>query len=178
MGKKILKIFCFVLLPSIFTTLGKFPEGTKYICDKCQIDTTDDDIKRYSLYSFFTGILLGSITIPIFYLKMEQEHKRLIELNQSSVSELKENLLNALRIDLSNPNLNFEVRVFTKDKFKLIDWSKDEDYFIINNYRGLADNDQLKGLRFRCNKNRWNGLIGLTYNTKKIVWDSDISNTK
>lgn len=178
MGKNILKILFFILLPAGFTTLGKFPEGMKYVCDSLTISTTDDDLKKYSLISFFTGVLLGSVTVPVFYFRMEKEHNKLMTLNQNSVSELKENLLTALRIDLGNPNLDFDVRVFTEDKFKLVDWAHDRSYLVINNYRGLAESDALNGLRFRCDKNKWEGLVGLTYNRKEMVWDSDISNTE
>src|SRR5258705_3814445 len=164
MWKKLLKPFLFIIITASLTFLGKSTEGMKYVCNLFGKSPSDKDIEHYCLFSFLIGITISSGALPIYYYKIDRENKKLLEIIEQSVIETKGTLLSALRINLTIHDLDFDVRVFTKEKKILtFNWLTGKKYLVINNYNALTKSKNLKGLRFQCHPKQ-EGIVGITYN--------------
>jgi len=129
---------------------------------------------------FFTGIVISFIAIPTRLYFLELKNSSLRSALEVFMKYNKEILVELLRIEFKNSNANFNIRIFKTKRWFRKSWKsiceKQKMYEILN-ISPLGEKDNSENLSFIVSpKDESQGLVGLTYQSKNIMYDFDIQN--
>ena len=175
MFKTYLKIVGLSLIPTLLLFLGKSTKATIWLQTNVGFfPTVDKD--NLMLILFLVGILVTGLIIP-FRLAYVSNKKAKLQKNYLKTLEFKKNFFTeAIKAELKQHNLHFNVRIFRRKKgilpfinhllWKIVN-------FEIVNVAGLAENGNTDGLAFEVSP-KSQGVVGKVYSSGKFVYDDEV----
>lgn len=178
--KIVVSSFIFTLIPSVFS----FASRSSSFLDKLK----DNGIigSKINIISLKDVLLLISILLTFLLLgvklsKAKIEKEVAIKQRDKLLKMNKDILINSLAKELGKEYLNIDIRIFIPrftliNRLKKILGLKYRKEFIIRNINHLADPGNTNNLTFEVYPNP-QGLVGECYNTKYMIYDTDLENT-
>lgn len=185
MGRKIARQILSVIFFSAISAFSSYLANSTLIFDeliKRGLIGENINIPIVQDYCLWIGVVFSALTLSLNLIVTKVKHDHILEKRNSLIKMIKNIMSSSLGKRFLSDSSTFDIRIFIP-KYPVLYRIADNfginlirKKFIIKNIELIAEQGITKNLQFEVHPHQ-EGLVGICYNTKAMVYDDDLEHT-